>query len=304
MVYRTPLGVLCFVVAASALGQLSATPEHSTLSGFIDTSNLHISSASYAGWISHAGSDPDTYINGMGITGGMTWDPDIDLAPPTSAFSYYDPSVGYGDYLFGSAITGNTNWYVGGLASHWGQVYNVDPGLYDFTVDIYGGGDNAAMDLLVSIPYTFHVAQYLDISVTGIASPGVIHHEETTHVSMTVTNNMVGQSFISTTWFYSGGGMVQGSEPLTHVSWDGNWFGKEVLAGASRTDGHTTWKALNSNTNGIYEGRMGVVGGLHEGDWHFAAMSGTIPTVELVPEPAGITVLTLGALALIRRKRT
>lgn len=303
MVYRAPLGVLCFAVAACTLGQITASSATGTLSGFIDTTGLFISQSSYDGWIGHSASDPDTYINAMGIAGGASWDPDIDFYAASGGFSYFEPGVGYGNYAFGTAISGDTNWYVGGLASRWGQVYDTAPGLYDFTVDIYGGGDGAAMDLLAQIQYSFEVADRLDVTAIGSASPGQIHRGETTSVTMTVTNGMTGRSFFSTTWFYSGGGMVQGSEPLTHVSWDGDWFDKEITAGNSRTDGHTTWRAEATNTNGVYEGQMGVVGGLHPGDWHWLSMSGTIPTVELVPEPGSLLVLALGGLALLRRKR-
>ncbi|MBI5705581.1 MAG: PEP-CTERM sorting domain-containing protein [Armatimonadetes bacterium] len=303
MVYRAPLGVLCSLAAACALGQLSASPYYSTLSGFNDTSNMFMSQTAYDGWISHSGADPDTFINAMAITGGTTWDPDIDFFTPSGLFSYYDPGVGYGTYTFGTAISGDTNWYVGGLASRWGDVYNVDPGVYDFTLDIIGGADANATDLLASIQYVFEVAARLDVSATGEATPGVIHYGEVTQVAMTVQNHMPNRSFFSTTWFFSGGGMSQGTDSLTHVGWEGDWWEEEIVAGGSRTDGHTAWKAAGAIPTGTYQGYMGVVGGLYLGDWHWVSMTGTVPTVELVPEPSGLLVLALGGLALIRRRR-
>lgn len=291
------------LLAAFSLGQDVFNPNVTILSALIDTSNLSLSQTQYSVGYSHSGSDPDTYINNVLLTPGSSWDSDIDFFVNSSEFNYVD-GTGSHVYTFGTAISGDVFWDINNVVSRSGPIMNVDAGIYDFTLDFIGGADSSASDTLASLSLQVEVFERLDLTVTGATSPDTIMAGQQSALSMTVRNDMATREFVATTWYVSG--FFSGSNSLPFVGFDfsnNGWFDTHLAPGASRTNGHSFWTANAGTALGVYEGNNGVVGGLYNGDWHFAPMSPKPTITVIVPEPATMAVLGIGAMALVRRRR-
>lgn len=281
-------------LAAVSLGQDSFDPLYDTLSALIDTSSTVGSSTRYDVLFSHSGSDPDLFINDVVLTPGSNWDSDIDLSVPSGQFQYG------GTYVFGTPISGDQFWQIQGIASRNGAISNVDPGIYDFTIDFVGGADANASDNIASVAFSLEVFDRIDLAVSGEATPGTIMIGQETTISMTVENLMSARDFVSTTWYYTHVGLATVMENRGFL---GDWFDKTITPGASRTDEHTRWLATAATPLGTHIGEMGVFGGLYYGDNHWFRMDPEPEVTVIVPEPATFAVLGLGLLAVRKRRR-
>jgi hypothetical protein len=283
-------------ISAGAFAQLSADIPDKIRTGIQDYSNLNIfSGTSYNGTISHSGSDPATYLNSMSISTGAGWDDRIALSVPTGTVDTNE-----GAYTLGTAIEGDKYWYAYNLVTA-GQIDGgVLPGVYDFSLNLFGGVEASSNDLLSSVSLQLEVFNRLDVVASAVANPDTIGIGQQTTVSMTVTNQMQNRDFRTTTWFTAGGTGDPGFGALQFDGFYGNWFDQVIAPGASHTDEHTKWTATGSTPTGAYQSWLGVVGGLHPSDWFWIRASNA--TVNVVPEPATMTIL-LGGLALVARRR-
>ena len=297
------LAVLGRPVAAQYSFQL---PYGSARSAYRDVSNIYIDFSNFGVEFDTQPGDPDLYINQFTLTPGAGWPSMLDLQLPAVQLNY----GGSQPYNLGDPIPGDTHWFFS-AASRQGAV---DPGVpdgdYHALLQILGGGNSAALDILAEFNLTLSVREKLDIDVTTWASPGTIAQGQSTQVSMKVKNNMAGDDFVSTTWFLSS--FQNGSDQLAWTTFDGDWFGKHIAPGDSRTDLHSTWVAGASQPTGLYLGNLGVVGGLYDGDEYFVNNNplGQITVVPgrtpAVPEPSTLAAISIGALMLapmLRRRR-
>lgn len=283
-------------LAVFSFGQDTFDAKFDTLSALIDTSNTTSSSTGFDVLFSHFGSDPDLYINNMVLTPGGVWDDDIDLSVASGQFNYNFGNT----YVFGTAITGDQFWDIENVASRFGSIFNVDAGIYDFSVDFIGGADANATDTIASVGFSLEVFDRIDLAVSGVATPDLIMIGQQTSISMTVENQMSTRDFVSTTWYYSGTGIAS---VMQNVGFFGNWFDQTIAAGGSRTDEHTRWLATATTPLGTHEGNMGVFGGLYNGDWHQFRMDPAPSVTVAVPEPATLIAMGAGLLAIRRRRK-
>jgi hypothetical protein len=297
----TRLGVFVVALAAASVAQaaINITPSFTILSGVQDTSNLDSAGTRYRGSLDADGTDGDLYINSVQFVPGAGYDPNIGLQlEAATALSHDDVT-----YTYGTPISGETHWTLDRIIDHYGAIdSSVAPGIYNFSAVFTGGSSSTATDTLATWNLQMEVFPKIDITLGGSSTPAVIGYGDTTTVQVTLTNNMADRSFITTTWYFGNNGMEQGPVGM-QGNFVGNWFDQEILPGTSRTDDHTTWTAApGSLPPGTYLGNLGIYGGLYNGDENSIAALSPQPTVELIPEPASLSLIG-AALALTARRR-
>lgn len=289
---------------ASALAQPQLSLSNgSERSAFRDTSNLAFGDGlEYRVGLRTFVADPAVYINEISLVPDANWDANINLQTPATAFDYNGSSTG--TYTLGTPISGDNQWNFAGAFRSDAVNPSVANGIYTTTLNILGGADSSALSTLGSFGLTLQVAQKLDIGVTTAASPNIIGQGQATQISMTVTNNMTGLNFVSTTWYYSN--FSNGVDNLPGGVFNGDWFNKRIASGGSRTDSHSVWTAASNQAGGDYFGDIGVVGGLYDGDFYFVKNDPRVK-VGVVPAPSSVISLLVGvgllAPVIIRRKR-
>jgi hypothetical protein len=256
--------ILSLLLAVPALMAAPAVvPNIPILSGLKDVSNFASSTTQFGFNLYNSPTDPPLYINSIDFIPGPGYDPNIALISPGSVFS-----TNHGDYSLGTAIAPDTGLYLYNAVQREGAVDAlVANGIYDFNVVVIGGEDPSATDILGDIPYQIRIADGVNISITQVtAAPSIIREGVTSTVSLTVTNNDLVETFVTTTWYYSGGGMEQGVNWLENGQFVGDWFNKSIAPEATLTDDHTTWDATAATPLGDYSPNLGITGGLYNGD--------------------------------------
>ncbi|MBC7526670.1 MAG: hypothetical protein H7308_03885 [Chthonomonadaceae bacterium] len=304
------LSLLSLTAASSLAQSYTQQTGADTRSGFRDVTNTIIASINYKIGLDTNTGDADTYLNQINLnTSAGNWNSGLNLNIPTSTVDYHDNSNGTNKtYTLGTAISGNTHWDLSAATYQGGIDASVPDGIYKATLDFVGGASATAFGSLASFSITLQVAQKLNIDVATSVSPDTIAQGGTAQLSMTVTNNMTGLSFVSTSWYDSG--FSNGTVSLNRDSFDGNWFGKTIAPGGNRTDLHSTYSASTDQVLGTYTTTNGVLGGFYDGDEYF--VRSTTPTSltvvrGVVPAPSASLVLLIGAVPgigfLLRRRR-
>lgn len=291
---------LATIISSLALAQSFSLNSGPNRSAFRDTSNIGFDfGSSWGVHLDTNSSDPDLYVNDINMVTGSGWDSNLDIMTPVGGFDY---NGGAGHYNFGTAISGEQHWDFNGAFRNSGAINAaVADGDYSFTLNILGGADNAATDTLASYDLGLTVLQKLDVDVSMAGNPSTIGQGQATELMMTVTNNMSGAHFLSTTWYVSA--FEDGNGNLLEFDgFVGNWFGQSIAPGASHSDIHSDWHAKSDQALGLYTANSGVVGGLYDGDFYFLNTQNKAQ-VMVVPEPASLSVLGLGLLAFAKRKR-
>jgi hypothetical protein len=300
---RSTILALAIACSTGAFAQSFSQWNGDTHTAAVDESNVRFNSTTWQMNLKTAAGDPDLFINNMFITPGAGYNPLINMETQVGGFDYSGGGP-VNHYTFGTAISGDNDWNFAG-AFHNGPVDSlVADGVYDFTLGINGGNSSISNDLLASFDLHVDVIKKIDIGVVTSANPGTIVQGGTgTEVSMTVTNNMTGHNFVSSTWYVSGFGDGSGNF-LDFDNFTGNWFDQVIAPGGSHSDSHSTWHAGLTTPIGTYTGDNGVCGGLHNGDFYFFNTDQQAVVNVVVPEPASFAVLGLGALALVRRRKS
>ena len=215
---------LCAFGAIPAFAQSFAPANGADHSAFRDTSNISGAELNYRASLTTANDGIDRYLNSIVLNKDSNWDPNLTLEAAGSSFVYNDLNNGFqqGTYTLGTAIAPDSDWLFD-AATRFGSVdSSVADGVYNATLEFYGGEDESATDLLSSFDIPLEVFEKLDLAVDVAASPDTLFAGETTQFTMTVMNNMTGKNFVSTTWFLSG--MSDGSNSLAWQTFDGDWF--------------------------------------------------------------------------------
>jgi hypothetical protein len=301
---RSTLFILGLACASGAFAQSFTSSNGDTHSEMKDKSNVFIDGTNWGVDLSTGAGDPNLFVNNMVITPGSGYDPLLNMQTQSGGFDYYNYNTqANGHYNFGTAIGGGESWNFQG-AFHTAEIDSaVANGIYDFSLGILGGTTNTATDVLANLSLHVDVIQKLDITTTFNANPDTIKEGGPgTEVSMTVTNNMTGRNFISSSWYVGGFGDGNGNY-LAFDGFTGDWFDKTITPGGSRTDSHSLFHADLNTPIGTYTGFNGVIGGADSGDFFFMNTDKQAVVTVLVPEPASFAVLGIGALALIRRRK-
>ncbi len=291
-----------------AASVLMAYPDFSAnqspLSGLKDTSNFSQSTTQYGFRVYNGSSDPALYINSIDMIHGVGYDPNIALASPGSLFNANQP----GGYTLGTPIAPDTGFFLYNAVERSGEVdASVANGMYNFNLQVKGGYDSSATDVLGDLAYQIRIAEGIRVSITGItATPSSISAGQSTVVGVTITNNDPTETWANTTWYvgaFSQGGSTldfNGFEPAP--GWD--WFNKSVAPGASLTGDHSSYSANALTPLGAYTPGLGLVGGLYNGDNFYLAAPGDPLVTVAVPEPASLGLVAISACLLVRRRRS
>ena len=146
-ILRSTTFLLAIAAACAAFSQTFTQTNGDTHSQVRDKSNVLIDDSWNVNLQTSAG-DPDLYINNMVITGGIGYNPLINMQTQVGGFDFN--GSGPNHYTFGTAISGDNSWDLAG-AFHNGEIDSaVVDGVYDFNLDFIGGGDNLATNVLAS----------------------------------------------------------------------------------------------------------------------------------------------------------
>lgn len=278
-----------------ALATLSMAQSYSaasgTASGLKDTSNLRIYNQNFRMYFQKADTDPDVYINDAVFQPGSNWDNTITL-------NEYAPTGFLGSYQLGTVLTGNVfqEMFLAGVPIIDSSVLD---GIYDLSFDIRGGSTNLADDLLATVNFELDVRQsWAPVLTLSIDQP-IIEFGQTANVSYHLENTSSDTIQIQGAWL---GGEADGA--LANLDWG---FSPGAFSGSLDSGGvidstHSFFTPKPTTPNGIYPVYAGVVGGYHNGDQLFVNSANT-PGIEVVPEPATLTILGLAGIAALRRKR-
>jgi len=169
------LGLLA-TLAHSAFGY-DFSAYQPTKSAFKDDSNLRITYSNFDIGFTRSAAEADLFVNGVTYDYGSGWDYNISLF-----------EEGLSGYTYGTPLTGDmTTGYR--LAQHYGAVdSSVALGMYNFSVNILGGADANATDVLGTYNYSLLVADRLNLQITSSFDKPVVMPGETSNLSMTATN--------------------------------------------------------------------------------------------------------------------
>lgn len=272
------------------------TPFNGTIhSAPIDTSNISYSSTNFGVVLERSAEEDPLYINNVEVLPGTNWDSDIDLNQHFSYYGFTNGNWGQGDYVLGDELVGNLTWYFGALVNRIGEFAGpVAPGVYDFQVAISGGDTPTANDSLALIDFQLHVVQGFDVQLVASFSNPLLQTLDQTEASVTLTNNGA-LPIVTSSWYVAGFGIsYPGAIPeyqLTFLDFLGDWFGKTILPGQSRTDLHSKWQ-WGSSPAGMYYGNLGVIGGLYDGDGlHWSAENAVMQVGQPSPTVSGTITL-------------
>lgn len=262
-------------------------PIHSgVFNGQSFTGNL----AEYAGSLHNESTTDTVQINGTNINLAGNWDgmllrtqanfDTISLAPDQS-------------YYWG---------FLGGMfnvARDWNSSTVPAAGMYSATMDILGGTSDTATDVLATLSLQFELlADPLSLTQT-VANP-----DQTTTPGGTSNYNVTLTAGSSPVWtwpVYSYMDAQLDHSNLGFVTWPAQSdFNTMLGAGESWTGDVISWTAAANTPNGTHHGIIRMMGGKYVGDETYMTASDVSWTV--VPEPASMAVLGLGALALMRRR--
>lgn len=288
------LAGLVMVLFAPGVQAQSLSENYSILSAFKDVSNFSYAATRF-GFSLFNDTGDDLFVNSISFLPGFGYDTAIGLDSP----GIYDSTQ-----PLGSAIAPDSSF----------QIYNaverfdaVDPsvlnGIYNFSLEVFGGTSDSSFDFLGSLDYQIRIADGINVSITqAIATPNTIAAGQTTTVNLTVTNDDFTETFVTTTWWYSNGGMMQGDDNLENGQFVGNWYDQSIGPESSRSGDHTTWDASIATALGGYSPSLGIRGGLYFGD-EFDLSAPAVPIVTVVPEPASVGLIVISAALLLRRRR-
>ena len=264
----------------------------------------------WSGSLRKEASDPVLYLNAIEAD-SQGLDPNLTAYIPPGRFDYIDRQTGLPkSYAFGSAISGSADWAIRELVS-FDDSYAQAPavGIYDFSLTLRGGSSPTAAEPLAIFNLRLEVAERLDVGIASSSTP-IFDANIPSHVSLTVTNNMTRTLEITGAFVDPNGLQLDPTDPNSpslDPTYTGAWENAILAGGATLTGSHTDWRTNENSASGSYTGGLGLVGGLHKGDFYYLyadpTTSVSVRTSQAVPEPAPMFALALGVAGLLRRRR-
>ncbi|ARU41069.1 hypothetical protein CCB80_07910 [Armatimonadetes bacterium Uphvl-Ar1] len=283
------LPMLSLALVAVATAQ-TYTENASILSALKDTSNMRIYSPEFAFTLDKQAADPDFFINNAVFNPGSGWDNNINLFQ-------YSAGGNLGSYILGTQITGAVSEYMR-LSIAPTIDASVANGVYSFSYDIIGGATNLATDVLATLDYEVEIFDSFALSIS-LSTTGPVSAGQGAVTTAVLTNNTGRDAFAFTPWLGLEAGGATASMPSVFA---GDFFTGSMTAGQIANTSHSTHTPDNSTPLGTYQVFAGYTGGYHSGDFLFVNPVNTT-SFEVVPEPATMTILGLGALIGMRKKR-
>lgn len=288
MQLRIISGLILAASAVHGFAAVSFTQINPTLSALRNPTNF-LTGSNYNCIFTKDATDPDVFVNGISLTVGPGWDANLDVLASSS----------FGDFAFGTPISGSQNRYVY-LAGRNGSVDSSVPlGQYQFNTKVLGGDDANAQNILADFDWVIDVKNSFNLSLSAVVSLAFVNPGQTTDVTATVTNNE-SEAILLNSWYIKSGA----NSAYPTVPWGFHFnpgWGITMNPGVTETRLHHYFTPDAATPMQTYNVYGGVIGGYYEGDAHWQGWTQP-PQFTVVPEPVTLVALGIGILALGRRR--
>lgn len=302
MVYlRSSLSaLLVLTTSATALAAPTLQTDTPILTGLHDVSNLASANNSYEAYFGNSDGH-SLYLNSTTFVPGVNWNANINLTLPTAGLSYSgsNQTPFYGFYTFGTEIKDGDFYYLHDMAAAVGAINASAPdGIYNFSIKFNGGTTASSNSVLGSLNYQIEIFDKLNAKLVASCAPNHAGVGGTSALNYSVTNNMTGRTFVTSTW--SDATLSDGSTSISGAGSGNDWFGKQIASGGTLTQTDSTLTVGAGNAPGVYTGDGSIYGGLYNPD--FYQFSSTASLTVTTPEPTLLAVVPAAIMLLGRRR--
>ena len=291
-----------FAISFGALSTILALPAFSAAGLFFEGANSYSTAAGSApGGKLDARTDlltSDLYINSLSLSGGTFGSSGLSLEANGGYFQQYDSGsnlVGGAYYYFGTPLAAGYSYdSLGVFNGLFGFSGPGVAGTYTGTVDVLGGSSSSASDLLATVSFTVEVVSGFGLAITYPTNNFTVGIGQTAMLQNRVVNSS-SRNFLVNSRYFSYSTAPSGFT----INFEN--YPSSFAANSDVTVDSLSFTGVSSGPQwtGIDNG---VFGGYYSDDLNDITGGGAF-TVNPVPEPATLTILGLGGLALVRRRR-
>lgn len=204
-----------------------------------------------------------------------------------------------GAFTFGNAV--QPGGYLGAFG--FDGFFNVDlntfvgSSSYDLEIDILGGADASAADVLYTLSMTVETVDSFGISYTAPNPTRNLTPGQSTVLTLDSVNTS-NRDFRINSMYYSWGGPGRDSFDISFLD-----SGQFLPSNSSVSRDHLVASPKPNTAGDSFTFRMGYYGGYYSDDFNFLPGSNEVTLNSVVPEPASMIALSMAAGGLFLRRR-